>query len=171
VRPGASLWLRLGTGTVVALVLLLTVSPARPTAVVPLPVAVAAGLAAGITLQLAVSRRLPRLEPSLGSPGLSVVRLSLFGLLATCEEVVWRRTLLGELLRAGPVAAVLASTLAFALAHHARPGLHLATGAAFGGLYVATGALGSSIAAHSAYNVLVGTLVERAPRPRERQRR
>jgi membrane protease YdiL (CAAX protease family) len=163
----ASLWLRIAVGTLLALVLLVAVRPARPAAAIPVPAAIGFGMASGLALQLAAARRLPRLRPSLRSPGHSVVRLGLFGLLAANEEVVWRRTLLGELLHTGPTAAIAASTLAFALAHRVRPALHLGTGAAFGGLYVITGALPASIAAHSTYNVLVGTLAERTPRPFE----
>jgi membrane protease YdiL (CAAX protease family) len=85
----------------------------------------------------------------------------LLGLWAASEEVVWRRVLLGELLFAGAAAALCGSTLAFALAHRRR-GLHLGTGAAFGGLYLASGILASSIAAHWTYNALVGARLERA---------
>ena len=77
---------------------------------------------------------------------------------AAAEEVVWRRVVLGELLRAGPLAALAGSTLGFALVHRTRQSLHLGTGAAFGGLYLATGALAASIAAHWAYNVFLLTL-------------
>ncbi len=83
---------------------------------------------------------------------------------AASEEVVWRRVVLGELLRAGPLAALAGSTLGFALVHRTRQGLHLGTGAAFGGLYLATGALAAAIAAHSSYNVLLLMLAEHRSR-------
>ena len=41
-------------------------------------------------------------------------------------------------------------------------GLHLVTGAVFGGVYVATGALAACVAAHSTYNLLLLWLGERA---------
>ena len=78
------------------------------------------------------------------------------GLAALNEEIVWRRVLLGELLFEARSAALAASALGFAISHRARPGLHLGTGAAFGAVYLATGALTASVAAHWAYNVLVG---------------
>jgi membrane protease YdiL (CAAX protease family) len=36
------------------------------------------------------------------------------------------------------------------------------TGGVFGGVYLATGALAASVAAHWTYNMLVGALVDRA---------
>ena len=59
------------------------------------------------------------------------------------------------------VLALAGSTLGFALAHRARPGLHLATGVAFGGVYLATGALAACIAAHLTYNLCSSALRER----------
>ena len=102
-----------------------------------------------------------------------VIRLGLGVMLATMllvlaaasEEIVWRRVVLGELLRAGPLAAAAGSTLGFALVHRARQALHLGTGAAFAGLYLATGVLAAAIAAHFVYNVLLLTLAERWTRP------
>ena len=41
--------------------------------------------------------------------------------------------------------------------------LHLSTGACFGGVYLATGSLAASVAAHWLYNILVSARVERAP--------
>jgi membrane protease YdiL (CAAX protease family) len=82
-------------------------------------------------------------------------------LLALDEEIIWRLVLLGELLVFGAVAALSLSTVAFALAHRARL-LHLATGAAFGGLYLATGVLAASIAAHWVYNALVSASLDPA---------
>jgi len=68
---------------------------------------------------------------------------------------------LGELLGAGVVVALAASAGAFALAHRARRGIHVGTGVTFGALYVVTGALAASIAAHWIYNALVGAAVDR----------
>src|SRR5262249_30740830 len=77
------------------------------------------------------------------------------GLCAANEELLWRRLLLGELLIAGPVAALALSSAGFAIAHRRARLLHVGTGSAFGALYLATGLLSASIAAHWAYNALV----------------
>ena len=53
-----------------------------------------------------------------------------------------------------PILALAGSSLGFAFAHRAR-GLHLGTGAVFGGVYLATGALAACIVAHWTYNVLL----------------
>ncbi|HUB76267.1 MAG TPA: CPBP family intramembrane glutamic endopeptidase, partial [Solirubrobacteraceae bacterium] len=97
------------------------------------------------------------------SAGLVLGRLAFFGLLAANEEVLWRRLALGALLPRGGLLAIAASTLAFALAHRRRTALQLLTGAAFGGLYVATGCLAASIGAHWTYNELVSCARPRAP--------
>jgi membrane protease YdiL (CAAX protease family) len=81
-------------------------------------------------------------------------------LLATNEEIVWRRVVLGELLDTSVLAAIFVSTAGFAL-HRSRRRLQLGTGAVFGALYISTGALAASVAAHWAYNALVGALVDR----------
>ena len=82
-------------------------------------------------------------------------RLAILGLAAVNEELLWRRLVLGGILPSGALAALAVSTLGFALAHRARPALHLGTGATFGGLYLATGALAAPVAAHWAYNTLL----------------
>jgi membrane protease YdiL (CAAX protease family) len=150
----ARLWLQLvvvGTG---ALALLLALSPERPGARLTPFVAVPLGAAAGLVLFLAVARRLP--VRSCDRPlRLMIAVAVLFGLAAAAEEVLWRRVVLGELLRAGPAAALAASSLGFALSHRARPALHLGTGAVFGCVYLATGALAACIAAHWLYNLLL----------------
>jgi membrane protease YdiL (CAAX protease family) len=157
----AALWLRFALGTCVAFGSLLILSPRAPQRRVPAPVAAAIGAAAGLLLYVTVSRRRPfaprGLTPAFG----------LLALAAANEELVWRRVVLGELLRSGPVAAAAGSTLGFALAHRAQPGLHLGTGAAFSALYLATGTLAACIAAHWIYNSFLVTLGERTSR-RER---
>jgi ABC-2 type transport system ATP-binding protein len=77
------------------------------------------------------------------------------------EEAIWRALLLGLLVSPlGRVGALVVSTVLFAGSHVGRQGrsalAHLLTGAGFGGVYLATGRLHAAIAAHSAYNVLVG---------------
>jgi len=161
----ASLWLRLTATTTVAAVLLVTVSPARPDERLPWPAVPVAGAVAGGLLFLLATRRRLRVPAAPGSLPLLVARHGFLGLCAANEEIVWRRVLLGELLPGGAVAALAASTIAFALAHRAHRVLHLGTGAAFGGLYLATGALAASVVAHWTYNALVGALAGGGPHP------
>ena len=148
------LWARLAAGVALALVLVATVSPERPAMRVSAAEALAFGLLAGLALYIAVARRGP-VFPCGATVSLVATTCALLGLAAAGEEVVWRRVVLGELLRSGPILALAGSSLAFAFAHRARPGLHLATGAAFGGVYLATGALAACIVAHWIYNVLL----------------
>jgi membrane protease YdiL (CAAX protease family) len=152
---------RLAAGTALALGLLLLVAPARPTAQLWPPAACAVGMLAGLVLYVAVTRSRPYIPPPL-PPAFAACTVLVIA--AASEEVVWRRVVLGELLRAGPVPALAGSTLGFALVHRTRQLLHLGTGAAFGGLYVVTGVLAASIAAHCAYNVLLLSLADRRVR-------
>jgi membrane protease YdiL (CAAX protease family) len=113
------------------------------------------GVSAGVVLYVVVSRQLPVL-PSRARPLPLALATALFlGVAAVNEEVVWRRVVLGELLRFSPSAALAGSMLGFAVAHRARPGVHLLTGAAFGAVYLGTGALAASVAAHWTYNLLL----------------
>ena len=169
--PGAGtvtplgLWVRLVLGCVVAVALLVAVSPPVPSLRLPVVAAVALGAAAGLLLYVTVFRQLPVL-PSRAAPFPLALAAALFlGLAAVNEEIVWRRVVLGELLLVSPGAALAGSTLAFALAHRARPGLHLLTGAVFGSVYVATGALAAAVAAHWTYNLLLLWLADRRRRP------
>lgn len=143
-------WARLAFAFAAALVLVLVLSPPRPELRIAPEAAVAAGLVAGAGLAAAVGRGSASLAAGPRSTWLA--RLGVLALAAASEELLWRRLLLGELLRWGAPAALAGSTLAFALAHRRRPGLHVATGAAFGSLYLATGALVASVAGHWAYN-------------------
>jgi membrane protease YdiL (CAAX protease family) len=159
------LWLRIGTLAACSVVLLLLVAPPAPAARLPILPAAGLGVLAGALLQLAVVR-VPR-RPALrrGSFSVLVAKQALFGILASNEEILWRRYVLGELLVGGAFAALAASTAAFALAHPARRAVHLGTGATFGALYLGTGVLAASIAAHWTYNVLVGARHVRADGP------
>jgi hypothetical protein len=154
-------WARIGAWTALALALGLALVPARPATRVAWPLAVALGAAGGFALFAAVTRRRPFLSGAVRPRAVMLARLGFLGLWATNEEVIWRRVALGELLPRGIVAALAASTVGFALAHPTRRWLHLGTGSAFGGLYLVTGALAASIAAHWVYNVLVGGLDDR----------
>jgi membrane protease YdiL (CAAX protease family) len=160
IGAAADIWLRIGLATALALGSLVMLSPARPALRLQPWLAAAAGLGAGVCLFVAASRRRPCLPPA-RRVGLTAAKWMMIGLLAANEEVIWRRAVLGECLRAGPVAAAAASTVVFALAHRGRTGLHLGTGATFAGLYLATGALVGSIAAHWSYNLLVSARADR----------
>jgi membrane protease YdiL (CAAX protease family) len=152
---------RLTAGVGVAALLLVLVAPPAPPERLGLIASSWAGVAAGIALYLAVARRRPFVPP--GQPA-AVAACTVLAVAAAGEEIVWRRVMLGELLRAGAPAALAGSTLGFALVHRARQGLHLVTGAVFGALYLATGALAAPIGAHWAYNTLLLTLAERKER-------
>ncbi len=152
---GRSLWARFTLATGLSVLLLVTLSPPRPELRIPLLPATGVGVGAGVILYATIEKRRPFLPALLPD---TVARLGFLALAAANEEVLWRRVVLGELLRSGVVAALAGSTLGFALAHRARPGLHLGTGLAFGGVYLATGALGASIAAHLTYNLCLLSL-------------
>ena len=156
------LWIRLASASALAAGLGLALSPPRPAERMPVLAAAGLGLTAGVILFTAVLRRPPALARI--TSGSSVVGKQLFlALCAANEEVIWRRVVLGELLPAGGLAALAASSAGFAVAHpRARP-LHAATGATFGVVYLATGVLVASVAAHWVYNALVSSLVERVP--------
>jgi membrane protease YdiL (CAAX protease family) len=158
-------WLQVAAVSGVSLALLLVLSPGRPPQRLPWLLQVAAGLVGGSLLSVLVTRRCPLGRPG-GRPAPPfLARSAVIGLLAANEELLWRRIVLGELLVRGAVPALAASTLAFALAHRARPGLHLLTGATFGGLYLATGGLAASIAAHAVYNLRAGLPATRRRAP------
>ena len=156
-----TLLLRLVVAAAAAAALLLVVAPAKPTSRLDLPAATFAGVATGLLLYVAVARRRPYVPPRVPE---AVAACMVLVVAAGSEEVVWRQVVLGELMRAGPLAAAAGSTLGFALAHRTRQILHLGTGATFAGLYLATGALVAAIAAHWAYNVLLLTLAARSAR-------
>jgi membrane protease YdiL (CAAX protease family) len=154
VKAAAPFVARIAGSTLLSLVLLLTISPPRPALRVPLSLALGLGLVAGTLLFAGVTRRTPG-TPVPGRPGVAFLGCIVLGVAAANEEVLWRWVVLGELLRVGPVAAIAGSTVGFALAHRLRPGLHLGTGTVFGGIYLVTGALAASVAAHWVYNVLL----------------
>jgi membrane protease YdiL (CAAX protease family) len=145
-----SFWARLVLATVLSILLLATLAPPRPELRIAALTAAAIGVGAGAILYATVAKRRPSLQLLLPD---ALARCFVLGLAAANEEVLWRRVILGELLHSGAAAALAGSTLGFALAHRGRPGLHLGTGLVFGGLYLATGALGACIAAHLTYNL------------------
>jgi membrane protease YdiL (CAAX protease family) len=159
--PALVLWSRVAIVTAASFGLALWLEPPGPPRHVHAGAAVAIGGGVGLVLFVALARRRPTIPRAAGSFGALLANVGFFGLWATNEELVWRRVILGELLVVGALPAFAASTVGFALMHRARPGLHLLTGGAFGAVYLATGALAASVAAHWTYNVLVGALAER----------
>jgi membrane protease YdiL (CAAX protease family) len=155
-------WSRIAVTTAAAETLGFAVSPPRPPAQTPPVASVALGAVAGTLLFAALLRRRPVLAQLVSGPS-AVGRNLFFALCAANEEVLWRRVLLGELLPLGGLAALAASSAGFSVAHRRARPLHVVTGATFGTLYLATGALAACIAAHWAYNALVGSLAKRAP--------
>jgi ABC-2 type transport system ATP-binding protein len=137
------------------------VRPLDPT-LHPAGEALAFGCIVGAACFLLLARR--RISPS-AFAALPRRRLFARGVVLTAksaeEEAVWRALVLGVLARPfGAPTALAVSTVLFAAAHVERLGrracAHLATGALFGLAYLATGRLLAAIAAHCAYNVLVG---------------
>ena len=111
------------------------------------------GLPVGLTLFAAAVRRRPARLPS-------ALAGAVLAALAGLEELFWRGLVLGALaVVAGSVGALTLSTALFGCLHRRR-GLHLLTGAAFGGVYLATGQLLAPILAHVSYNVLVCSAAE-----------
>ncbi len=154
-------WSGVATMTTLALLLRLALSPPQPPARAAPVVALVLGAAAGVLLFGAVARQRPSFA---GTDAPRPLGRQLFlGLCAANEEIVWRRTLLGELLPAGSVVALLVSSAGFAVAHRRSRLLHTGTGVVFGAVYLATGVLAASIAAHWVYNMFVGSLLQRAP--------
>jgi membrane protease YdiL (CAAX protease family) len=160
-RPSVALWMRVAAVTAAAIALTFSLTPARPSAQLPRSAAIPVGAAAGLVLFVAIARSRPRLPTAAGSVPVLLAKVGFFGLWATNEELLWRRVALGEMLGAGAIPAVVGSTLGFAFVHRARRGLHVFTGGAFGAVYLATGVLAASVAAHVVYNLLVAALVDR----------
>jgi membrane protease YdiL (CAAX protease family) len=158
------LWGRLVLGSVVAIAVLLAFSPPLPDERLPMAAGVGVGAATGVLLYLAVSRQLPVLPSRLAPVRLALATALFLGVAAANEEILWRRAVLGELLRVSPGTALAGSTLLFALAHRSRPGLHLLTGAVFGAVYLGTGTLIAAVATHWTYNLLLLWLVGRRRR-------
>jgi membrane protease YdiL (CAAX protease family) len=163
VTAAVALWARVAGGTALAVTLLLALSPPSPPGRISWYAAMGLGTCAGLLLFSVITRRRPRLPATSGRTPVVLGKLAFFGLWATNEEVIWRRIALGELLRAGAVPALIVSAVGFALFHRVRPAVHLVTGGAFGAVYLSTGVLAASVAAHWAYNVLVDAFVGRAP--------
>ena len=124
--------------------------------------AIAAGLAVGLTLFATLSRGRPCTAAWTALPRQRrAARCTVLTMKSAKEEALWRGLFLGLLVDPiGRTGAIAISTAAFAGAHVGSQGrtaaLHLLTGGAFATVYVATGRLVAAMAAHGAYNVLVG---------------
>jgi membrane protease YdiL (CAAX protease family) len=164
-RAAALMWLRIAAITAVAWATLVLVEPPRPSVGLPWPVALIAGCCVGVALVTVIVRRAPAANTSEWLRPVPIARNAMLAVWAANEEILWRRLLLGEALRGGAVFALAASTLAFAAIHRARRRTHVATGAAFGGCYLASGSLLAPIAAHWAYNALLAADVKRRRMP------
>ena len=152
---GVQLWLRLTSSWLVAVVLLILVHPARPPVEWSRPGAALAGLCVGTV----VAWMLAGLRTTV-SPAAAVTLV----LTAGAEEVVWRWFALGSLTSlVGPIAALAATSVAFGLVHPRARFQHVATGLAFGGVYLAGGGLTGAWCAHCAYNLLVASAARRPP--------
>ena len=155
---------RLGGWLVVAAVAALAAPPvgAVDPSLHPPGEALAFGLIAGAALFVALSRRsFPAAALAAATRRRLVARCTVLAARSVQEEAVWRGLVLGLLVgAAGRLGALALSTALFAAAHAGRQGraaaAHLATGAVFGAAYLGTGRLLAAIAAHGAYNVLVG---------------
>lgn len=157
---GPQLWARFGAGVALVCLLLAVVPPPARGAWPVLP-AVAAGLVAGTALFVAIERRAPPLRRGALAADVWLAKHAALVLWAGVEEVVWRRTVLGELANALPTVAALAvGSLAFGLCHRARSPLHVAAGLLFGIVFLVGGGLAGAWAAHAAYNGSIAATAE-----------
>jgi membrane protease YdiL (CAAX protease family) len=131
----------------------------------PLPSLLAA-VAAACLLFVLLSRevRMWRCPPR-GRVAALTVKGAYLTITSAAEEVFWRWLVLGGLTPVvGLVPAFLGSTIGFAFAHGVRRAdvvaVHLATGSAFGTVYVVTGHIEAAILTHVVYNWLVAAAIE-----------
>jgi ABC-2 type transport system ATP-binding protein len=131
----------------------------------PLPSLLASVGAACLVFAL-LSRQIRVLRcPPRGRVAALTVKGAYLTITSAAEEIFWRWLVLGGLTSlVGLVPAFLSSTIGFALAHGVRRAdvvaVHLATGAAFGTVYVATGHVEAAILTHVFYNWLVVAAIE-----------
>jgi membrane protease YdiL (CAAX protease family) len=122
------------------------------------------GVACLLFMLLSRQVRLWRRPPRQRLPPLAV-RAAYVTITSAAEEVFWRWLVLGGLAPVvGLLAAFLGSTVGFAIAHGFRRAdvvaVHLATGAAFGTVYLVTGHIEAAILTHAVYNLLVLVAIE-----------
>jgi membrane protease YdiL (CAAX protease family) len=144
----------------VGITLFLAVRPRPPTAPISGSApALALGLAAGFCLLVVLAGRLPprpRLPwgrlPAFGA------RACVLGIAALAEELIWRVVALAALVPTlGTWLALALTTAGFACSHAAggrrAVAVHLVTGSAFGGVYLATASFAAAATAHASYNL------------------
>jgi ABC-2 type transport system ATP-binding protein len=136
----------------------------------PLP-SLLASVGAACVLFVLLSRqvRLWRCPPR-GRVAALTVKGAYLTITSAAEEVFWRWLVLGGLTPVvGLVPAFLGSTIGFALAHGIRRAdvvaVHLATGSAFGTVYVVTGHVEAAVLTHAVYNWLVVAAIESGAAP------
>jgi ABC-2 type transport system ATP-binding protein len=134
------------------------IEPLLPTGSLSLPVGVVAGT---ITFAVLANRAIPRTALASVPRRRLAARTLVLTVKSAQEEAIWRALVLGGLLAPlGKAGALATSTILFAATHAPTQGrravIHLATGSAFGLTYLATGHLYAAVAAHAAYNTLLG---------------
>lgn len=117
------------------------------------------GIAVGLVLYYAIAAG--ELPKPITASRLSIAALAaLLAGVSIAEEILWRGFALQTITRsAGPVLALIATTLGFAASHAATQGwsgirYHLVTGLAMGLTCMLTGSLLSAIATHLSYNLM-----------------
>lgn len=152
---GRRMWTRLAISWSTAAACLALLHPAAPSPAWSQTGAALAGLAVGASVACVLAGLRPFLSP---------LAAATLALTAGAEEVVWRWLALGALAGAvGPLAALGATSLAFGAFHPGARTQHVATGLAFGAVYVASGSLAGAWCAHCAYNLVVASAARRPP--------
>jgi membrane protease YdiL (CAAX protease family) len=162
VSDALELWSRLALLTLLAVASLLVLSPPRPPHVA-LAASVPSAVLAGALVFAALNGRpgVKLARPALAPP-VACARVAVFVVLAAGEESIWRRAVLGEGLRVSAGFALVVASLGFALLHRSARPAQVATGAAFGGVYLATGSLLAATCTHVVYNLLVAASADGA---------
>jgi ABC-2 type transport system ATP-binding protein len=162
---GRDLWARTAVlGSVAATLLILVHIPVE--ARWPAPLSLAAGGVAAAALFTGLARRPPLLRVPDGRGARLAAKAILLAARSASEEVIWRWWFLGGVApHLGALPALALTACCFALAHAGWQGrrgiaVHLVTGTAFGGLFLASGSLSAAITAHVTYNLLVALAVE-----------
>ena len=133
---------------------------------IPAPAGAAGGVVVAVWLFSVLAARAPVLRLPAGSGLPFGAKAAYLAIRAASEEVVWRWWLLGNLVATiGALPALGVSSACFAFAHARAQGrrgvaVHLVTGIAFGGVFLATGRLSAAVVAHAGYNLLVALAVE-----------
>jgi membrane protease YdiL (CAAX protease family) len=160
------LWLRLGAGTTVAAVTTVLIPIPAPTRGFAAGPATLVGCLAGAALFGLLAQTLPPVRVTAWTRR-DTTRTSFFLLWAWVEETVWRRLALGGLaLQAGWPIALVGSSLAFAATHRFGRPSHVATGLAFGSVYLVSGTLLAPVAMHAVYNALLDRAIRSPSRGR-----